>query len=44
MLQIIQHQKNGELFVEEVPAPILREGGVLVKNAFSLISAGTERT
>jgi len=30
--------------VDELPAPKLRRGGVLVRNAFSLISAGTERT
>jgi len=44
MLQILQYQKTGEMFVEELPAPKLRSGGVLVQNAFSLISAGTERT
>lgn len=44
MLQVIQHQKTGNLYVEEVPVPKLRNGGVLVKNVFSLISAGTERT
>ena len=44
MLQLIQYQKTGELLVEEVPAPKLRDGGVLVKNVFSLISTGTERT
>jgi len=43
MLQIIQYQKTGEIFVDEVPAPKLGSGGVLVKNYFSLISAGTER-
>ena len=43
MLQVIQYQKTGEIIVDEVPAPKLRRGGVLVRNAFSLISAGTER-
>jgi predicted dehydrogenase/threonine dehydrogenase-like Zn-dependent dehydrogenase len=43
LLQIIQHQRTGEISVEELPAPKLRPGGVLVRNAFSLISAGTER-
>lgn len=43
MLQIIQYQKTGEITVEELPAPQLRSGGVIVRNAFSLISAGTER-
>lgn len=44
MLQIIQYQKTGEISVDELPVPKLRRGGVLVRNAFSLISAGTERT
>src|ERR1700751_2269944 len=44
LLQVIQYQKTGEISVDEFPAPKLRQGGVLVRNAFSLISAGTERT
>lgn len=44
MLQIIQYQKTGEIFVEELPAPKLKSGGILVQNIYSLISAGTERT
>ena len=44
MLQVIQHQKSGELLVEELPAPSCRQGGVLVRTVASLISAGTERT
>lgn len=44
MLQIIQYQKTGEIAVDELPAPLLRPGCLLVRNAFSLISAGTERT
>ena len=44
MLQIIQYQKTGEISVDEMPAPNLRPGSVLVRNVFSLISAGTERT
>ena len=43
MLQIIQYQKTGEISVEELPVPQLLPGGVLVRNVFSLISAGTER-
>jgi polar amino acid transport system substrate-binding protein len=42
--QIIQHQKTGQILVDELPAPKLRPGSVLVRNVFSLISAGTERT
>jgi len=44
LLQIIQYQKTGEITVDDLPAPKLRPGHVLVRNAFSLISAGTERT
>ena len=44
MLQVIQYQKTGEISVDELPAPKLRPGYLLVRNAFSLISAGTERT
>ncbi|KPJ72625.1 hypothetical protein AMJ52_05735 [candidate division TA06 bacterium DG_78] len=43
MKQIIQNYKTGKLSVEDVPQPIVRSDGVLVKNAFSLISTGTER-
>lgn len=42
--QVIQHQKSGEIVIEELPTPVLRGSGVLVRNAFSLISAGTERS
>jgi predicted dehydrogenase/threonine dehydrogenase-like Zn-dependent dehydrogenase len=44
LLQVIQYQKTGEISVDELPAPKLRPGSVLVRNVFSLISAGTERT
>lgn len=44
MLQIIQHQRTGEIQIDELPAPKLRPGHVLVRNVYSLISAGTERT
>lgn len=43
MKQIVQNYQNGELRVEDVPAPICRAGGVLVRTAFSLVSVGTER-
>ena len=43
MQQIIQNQKTGELVVDSLPAPRLRSGGVLIQNAYSLVSAGTER-
>jgi predicted dehydrogenase/threonine dehydrogenase-like Zn-dependent dehydrogenase len=44
MKQVIQDFKTGELSVAEVPAPALARGFVLVRNHFSLISAGTERS
>jgi predicted dehydrogenase/threonine dehydrogenase-like Zn-dependent dehydrogenase len=44
LLQVIQYQKTGEISVDELPAPKLRPGHVLVRNVFSLISAGTERS
>ena len=44
MKQLIQNFKNGELYVDDVPAPTLTENMVLVENAFSLISAGTEKS
>ena len=43
MKQVVQNYRTGELKVEELPPPALRPGGVLVRTAFSLISAGTER-
>lgn len=35
--------KAGKIVVDEVPPPVLDENGLLVANAFSLISSGTER-
>lgn len=43
MRQLVQYFRSGELKIEEVPAPSIKQGGVLVQNHFSLISAGTER-
>jgi len=43
MRQVIQSFKTGELIVEDVPSPVLRSRGVLVRTAASLVSAGTER-
>lgn len=44
MLQVIQNYKTGELKVDDVPEPALMPGGLLVRNVFSLISSGTEKT
>lgn len=43
MLQVVQNARNGELELREVPPPALLPGGVLVRTAASLISAGTEK-
>ncbi len=44
MKQIVQNYKTGKISIEEIPIPLLEGSGVIVKNYFSLISAGTERT
>ncbi len=44
MKQVIQNYKTGKLTVENVPVPSLSKGKILVKNHFSLVSAGTEKT
>lgn len=44
MLQVLQHQKSGEIIVEELPIPQCFPGGLLVEIHNSLISAGTEKT
>lgn len=43
MRQILQNIKSGELTLETVPPPALHDGGVRVRTAASLISAGTEK-
>ncbi len=43
MKQVLQHARTGEISVEEVPAPQLLPGCVLVRIAASVVSAGTER-
>jgi predicted dehydrogenase/threonine dehydrogenase-like Zn-dependent dehydrogenase len=43
MYQIIQDVKSGETSLERVPPPALKPGGVRVRTAASLISAGTEK-
>lgn len=43
MKQLLQHLKTGEIVIEDVPAPVCLPGGVVVRNHFSLVSAGTER-
>ena len=43
MKQIIQDLKNGNTILEEVPAPQVSNGKVLIKTTRSLVSLGTER-
>ena len=43
MHQVIQHIRDGTLRVVEVPDPVVKPGHVLIANAFSVISAGTEK-
>jgi polar amino acid transport system substrate-binding protein len=43
MKQVTQHNKTGEVRVEQVPLPALKAGYLLVKTRYSVISAGTEK-
>ena len=40
---MLQSYKTGELAVIDVPAPAVKSGFMLVQNAASLVSAGTEK-
>jgi polar amino acid transport system substrate-binding protein len=42
MKQLTQKHKDGKMQVLEVPVPVLGKGMVLVRNFYSVISAGTE--
>ncbi|NUM46700.1 MAG: Gfo/Idh/MocA family oxidoreductase [Anaerolineales bacterium] len=44
MKQLSQNLRTGKLTIEEVPVPAVQPGWVLVQSAYSLISAGTERS
>ena len=43
MKQILQSFKTGEMWLAEVPAPLCRAKGVVVRTVASFVSAGTER-
>lgn len=43
MKQIIQSFRSGETTLEDVPAPVVRKGTVLIKTTRTLVSAGTEK-
>ena len=42
MKQLTQKLKDGQMIVQEVPIPVVDSGMVLVRNHYTLISAGTE--
>jgi len=44
MQQLVQNSRSGVIKINTVPPPALKRGMVLVRNRFSLISAGTERS
>ena len=44
MKQLIQEMDSGTLRLVDVPSPVLRPGGVLVRTRHSVISVGTERS
>jgi predicted dehydrogenase/threonine dehydrogenase-like Zn-dependent dehydrogenase len=44
MKQVARSLRDGRLVVADVPTPILRPRGVLIRTVTSLVSAGTERT
>jgi predicted dehydrogenase/threonine dehydrogenase-like Zn-dependent dehydrogenase len=43
MKQIIQNLKSGETILEQVPAPAIRSGHLLIQTTRSLVSLGTEK-
>lgn len=43
MQQLLQNIRDGGLNVREVPAPMVRDGEVLIANLASAVSAGTEK-
>ena len=43
MKQVVQKLGNGDIYLLELPTPILQSGQLLIKTTFSLLSSGTER-
>ncbi len=43
MKQVLQNPKSGALELQDVPAPALGEGQVLVQSAYSVVSPGTDK-
>lgn len=44
MKQLSQNKRSGLLRIQDVPPPAVQSGLILVRNSFSVISAGTEKT
>lgn len=43
MKQVIQDYRHSKLYVDEVPVPLLKDRGAIVRTRCSVVSAGTER-
>ncbi len=43
MKQVVQSYKNGSIDLREVPEPLCKAGGLVVRNMASMISPGTEK-
>ena len=43
MKRVVQSLRTGKLALAEIPAPVAQKGQVVIANAFSVISAGTEK-
>jgi predicted dehydrogenase/threonine dehydrogenase-like Zn-dependent dehydrogenase len=41
--QVLQHLRNGQIELADVPCPLVRAGHLLIQSTRTLISAGTER-
>jgi len=44
MKQLVQNYKTGKIELIDAPAPMVKPGGVLVKNVNSVVSLGTEKS
>ncbi|MBQ2721889.1 MAG: hypothetical protein IJF70_03170, partial [Opitutales bacterium] len=43
MKQILQSFKTGEMWLADVPSPLCKSNGILMRNHVSFVSSGTER-
>ena len=43
MKQLLHNFESGETFIQEVPMPTVKNGHLLIKTSYSLISLGTEK-